>query len=541
MKRAYRFIGIITLCSLCFYHVPHVFASTTPAHAPIAVCHNGKFTAQQDGNVLKWLGIPFAKPPVGNLRWKAPILAENSTNTYEPLPYGKMPLQAWQPLENTSEDCLKLNIYTGSGNGQNKPVIVFLQPSAFCYGGGNLPYCDASHFISVHPEIVFVCIETRLSIMGSMVFDNVPDAESLGDTTECLWLLDACCALQWIQKNIKAFGGDPNNVTLFGMSAGTAVATILPLFPEAKGLFHKIIVTSGTPAMTGSCDGRAEVTKKLMELTDAKNMADLMALSKEQLSNAMPELDKIAQFEVLSKGLTPQVIYDQYQAGATMGIPMLIGTTDDECAYFKAIDRATEKDFVRKLQEKYKKTLMRLPAKAQKIASQYISRHKKPYPSAYEDLFTDTIFTVPACLLADRHSSHAPTYVYRFDFSQKSNDSPVQHLAELPFVMNLIPQKNVPQNIKERLEELASTIMEMWVNFAKTGIPSTDNYRWPQYTTSDRNVLVFGQDGTITVEKNPYSKECKLLAPLLPYTYIFAEEYFRFSEENYRGIFIKRK
>ncbi|MDO4219259.1 MAG: carboxylesterase family protein [Synergistaceae bacterium] len=543
MRHFHRFIIIIFLFFLfsqLLLPASQVFAATDTKHAPIAICHNGKFIAEKDGDVLKWLGIPFAKPPVGKLRWKAPILAENSNNTYAPQGYGKMPLQAWQPLENTSENCLKLNIYTGADNRQNKPVIVFLQPSAFCYGGGNLPYCNAFNLVSAHPEIIFICIETRLGIMGSMVFDNVPGAENMTDDTAYLWLLDTRCALQWIQKNIKAFGGNPNNVTLFGVSAGATAATLMPLLPNTKGLFHRMIVASGTPAITGPSEGRANVTKKLMELTNAKNMSDLMELSEEQLSNSMPELDGIAQFETLGKGLTPQGVYEQYQAGATRGIPMLIGTSGNECAYFKAINHTDEKKFVQELQEKYKKILMRLPSNAQKIASQYISRYKKSSPFAYEALLTDTIFTVPACLLANVHSSHAPTYVYRFDFSSKHGASGAQHLAELPFVMNFIRRKNLPQNEKERIEQFTSTIIEMWINFAKTGIPSTDIYKWPQYTASNSNVLVFEKDGTIAVEKDPYAKECKLLAPLLPYTYIFAEEYFRFPEETYRKIFIRQ-
>ncbi len=537
MKKKLIGVTVIAMLSLFFSSHSYALVKNKAPKAPVAICHNGRFTAQIDGDILKWLGIPYAKPPVGALRWKAPILADNNKTTYAPQGYGKMPLQAWQPMENTSEDCLKLNIYTGSSNERNKPVIVFLQPSAFAYGASSLPYCDGSRLVSLHPEIIFVCIETRLSIMGSMVFDDVPGSDNYSaKETSFLWLLDARCALQWIQKNIKAFGGDPNNVTLFGISAGAVATTLMPLLPNTKGLFQKMIVSSGTPAIIGPSVARANVTKKLMELTGAKNMADLMSLSKEQLSEAIPELDKLAQCEVLDNETTIQEIYDVYKKGATRGIPMLIGTTGNECAYFRAINHANENEALKEIKEKYKKTLERLPSTAQKITSKYISNHRKALFSAYEDLFTDTIFTAPALQLADNHSANSPTYVYKFDFSPKAGNTGAIHIAELPFVMNLFKQKNLP----ERVENLASTIREMWVNFAKTGIPSTDTYIWPQYTTNDRNVMIFGHDGTISVEKAPSSKEVKLLAPLLPYTYIFAEEYFRFPEETYKKIFIKQ-
>lgn len=541
MKHSRLFVIAILIFSLCCLTNFQAFAANNTKDKHVAICHNGKFIAEKDGDVLKWLGIPFAKPPVGALRWKAPVLAENSNNTYAPQGYGKMPLQAWQPLENTSENCLKLNIYTGADTRQGKPVIVFLQPSAFAYGGTSLPYCDASHLVTIHPEVIFICVETRLGIMGSMVFDDVDGADDTSDEASLLWLLDARCALQWIQKNIKSFGGDPNNVTLFGVSAGAVATTLMPLLPNTQGLFQKLIVASGTPAIVASSSARANVTKKLMELTGAKNMADLMALSEADLSNAMPELDKIAQFEVLDKETNAKDIYDSYTAGKTRGISMLIGTAGNECAYFKAVNQTSEKEFVKELQEKYKKTLKRLPTNAQKYASQYLSYYKKTQSSVYEDLFTDTIFTIPATLLADCHSSHAPTYVYRFDFSPRHDSDGAQHVAELPFVMNLIHNNGLPQDLQEKIENFASTIREMWINFAKTGIPSTDTYRWPQYTINDRNVLVFGRDGTISIEKDPYAKERKLLAPLLPYSYIFAEEYFRFPEETYKKIFIKQK
>ncbi len=537
MKKRLIVIAVMAIFSLFFSSNSYALVKNKAQKAPVAICHNGRFVAQKDGDILKWLGIPYAKPPVGSLRWKAPILAGNNKTTYSPQGYGKMPLQAWQPKENTSEDCLKLNIYTGSNNEQNKPVIVFLQPSAFAYGASSLPYCDGSKLVSIHPEIIFACIETRLSIVGSMVFDDVPGSDNYSaKETSLLWLLDARCALQWIQKNIKSFGGDPNNVTLFGISAGAVATTLMPLLPNTKGLFQKMIVSSGTPAIIGPSKARANVTKKLMELTGAENMADLMSLSEEQLSEAIPELDKLAQFEILGSEMTIQEIYDAYKAGATRGIPMLIGTTGNECAYFKAINHTNENEALKELKAKYKRTQERLPSSAQKIASKYISSHKRALPSAYEDLFTDTIFTTPALLLADNHSANSPTYMYKFDFSPEGGHTGAPHIAELPFVMNLFKQKKLP----ERVENLASTIREMWINFAKTGIPSTDTYIWPQYTSSDRNVMIFGQDGAISVEKATSSKETKLLAPLLPYTYIFAEEYFRFPEETYKKIFIKQ-
>ena len=526
MKHSKKILALVLIFSL-LQCSPTSAKQAPPSDKPIAVCTNGKFIGKRVGDVFKWLGVPYAKPPLGAARWKTPTLPENSKGEFKAQDYAKMPLQAWQPFANTTEDCLRLNVYTGSDGGKGKPVIVILAPSAFCYGGACLPYLDATSLVEIHPEIVIVCLDTRLGVMASLPLGNVPGAEEASDST-ILWLLDTRTALQWVKQNIKSFGGDPNNITLLGVSAGATTASLMPILPGTRGLFHKIILESGNPAIVAASEERARVTEKLMALTNSTNMENLLTLSEEELSSVMPELDKIACFELLGSLATPQEVYDKYGAGVARGIPMLIGTTRDECAYFKAVKGTSEKASEKELQEKYKATLKRLPAKMQKVASQYISRQKK---SAYENFFTDTIFRAPALLLAQNQAPNAPTYLYRIDFTARPR-AKAHHVSELAYLLDT--------NSKERNEKgdsFARTIQEMWINFAKKGIPSTDYYRWPQYTKGE--MLVFGSDGAISVTDATKDKTNKLLSPLLPYTYIMAEEYFKFNEETYKRIFGK--
>ena len=190
--------------------------------------------------IQTWQGIPYAKPPVGNLRWRAPEKLEAGNKEFDAKNFGYSAIQEEDETEYASllpqsEDCLTLNIWTRGVEGK-KPVMVFIHGGAFIVGGSGDPIYNGSK-LAAH-DVVVVTINYRLNIFGFMNFAEIDPAF---EDTGYLGIKDQVAALDWVKENISAFGGDPDNVTIFGESAGAASVMLLMVLPQAKGLFQKVI------------------------------------------------------------------------------------------------------------------------------------------------------------------------------------------------------------------------------------------------------------------------------------------------------------
>ena len=263
-----------------------------------AKCHNGIFVGKSEGDVLAFRGIPFAKPPVGELRWKAPEAAEDCTDVFESYYNGKSPIQTEWPSEQASyypqgEDCLYLNLWKNqAGPTEKKPVMVFFHGGAYGWGGTVDPLYDGRNFVTKQSDIILVTVGYRTGLMGFVDLSYLEGGEDFPDAPN-LGLLDQIEALRWVQKNIAAFGGDPDNVTIFGESAGGGSASLLPIIPQAKGLFRRAIAESGSVVLTFSKEECRDFTRRLIREAGTKKMSDLMALSEEQLQKIRKSLRKM--------------------------------------------------------------------------------------------------------------------------------------------------------------------------------------------------------------------------------------------------------
>lgn len=210
-------------------------ACSVKQEAPVAICENG---------VLAFKGIPYAKAPVGELRWKAPQPVEASDATFEAKEYGLPGLQSYDEGEvashgELSEDCLKLNVWTTDLNMQKgRPVMVWIHGGSYGWGGTADPMYEGKFLPAEYPDVVMVTIEYRVNAMGFSDFSKVPGGEAFTDSPN-LGILDQQQALRWIKNNISAFGGDPDNVTIFGESAGGTGRTYMYYFKKGydKGIY----------------------------------------------------------------------------------------------------------------------------------------------------------------------------------------------------------------------------------------------------------------------------------------------------------------
>ena len=222
-------------------------------------CVNGTFVGKKEENIISYKGIPFVgQQPVGNLRWKAPVDVTPDDGIYEAYNYGKAPVQALgDPAVKIgmSENCLYLNIWHADDTAEKKPVMVWIYGGAFDVGGTTDPQYDCHNFIQENPDVIVVTITYRVSFFGFFHLSHLPDGKDYPDAQN-LGLLDQIKALKWVHENIAGFGGDPDNVTIWGESAGAASCTLLSLIKGSHQYFKRVIAQSGAPAQMRSLAAR---------------------------------------------------------------------------------------------------------------------------------------------------------------------------------------------------------------------------------------------------------------------------------------------
>ena len=243
-------------------------------------CINGTFVGRKNEGVIAYKGIPFVgKQPVDELRWKAPVDVVADDGVYEAYYNAKSPCQAedrWQvaSLYVQGEDCLYLNVWKADDDGKKKPVMVWIHGGAFEVGGTVEPREEGSNFVKENPDVILVSIDYRLGVFGFLHLSHLSDGKNYPDAQN-LGLMDQIMGLKWVHENIAAFGGDPDNVTIFGQSAGGGSVSLLPLIEGSHHYFQKIIVQSGSPVFTRSTEQAILCTNELMDTLDCKTVADL--------------------------------------------------------------------------------------------------------------------------------------------------------------------------------------------------------------------------------------------------------------------------
>ena len=503
------------------------------AHA--VKCVNGTFVGTEENGVASWLGIPYAKAPVGARRFKAPEYVDACNGVFEARYYGKNafgdPKYPDTVQKRSSEDCLYLNIWVNTDDKtQKKPVMVWIHGGAYVIGSGSQASYSGANLVQAQSDIIMVNINYRLNMYGFMDFSTVPGGENF-KTAPCNGLLDQAMALRWVHENIAAFGGDPDNVTIFGQSAGGGSVSILPVLKEANRYFQKVIAQSGstTLAFPVNCESAQGKTKALLEYTGCKNMDEIMALSEEKLQEAYVQAVGIfTSCPYYGTEVLPEAPIELYRKGYAKHISILAGSTSDEARLF--MGEGAELNF-----EEQKLFAQRAVGDAVPYVKEADMKYYKEFqrvcrfqePGLVETEFIDELmFRVPMLQQLDAQSAFNKTYSYYWSYPSSDANMGAAHSVELMFVFNVrgLGTGSI-FNGTNNSDEIFNTVQQMWTNFARCGNPSTDKVEWKAYSADDQNVLVIAGPGDYRVERGLLSEQYKAVLPLLGY-YQFMDKYF---------------
>ena len=480
---------------------------------------NGIFVGQRDSSLLAFKGIPYAVQPTGERRWRVAQPEHDSRLVREAKYFGHTSIQSRSQgnaasLYPQGEDCLTLNVWTAARGMRtaHRPVMVWIHGGSYVCDGTANPRNWGDRFVLAHPEVVFVSINYRLGLLGFLDLSSLPDGKDYARSGN-LGLLDQVEALRWVRRNIAAFGGDPDNVTIMGHSAGAGSVALLASIDEAQGLFCRAIMQSGSVAFTSSREDCQRLTKRVLDATGAKTVADLQALSQDEIIALNDEVGEFYRFPERDGQLIPEDPYTRFD-GFNAGIDMLIGTTADEARYWiDAMGGEEDFDMATWLWSRY--IIMSLDSTQRSNANRFLDDgdvEHKSFSSPSVEFLNEVMFRGPAIEMAQRHAaSGGRTYMYSWLVPVGDPVYGSCHGSEVCYVLNTgrqIKNGEAPDPL------LASQVQQMWVNFAATGNPSAPGHYWPAYETTQRASMLIARD-TLQVENDRLGNQRQLIAPLM--------------------------
>jgi para-nitrobenzyl esterase len=493
-------------------------------HTVRATTRSGIVEGFVRSGVNRWRSIPYARPPVGALRFRAPQPPQpwrgvrycHSFANCAPQQrrYTMLGLGKYQPM---GEDCLTLNVVTPQWSGSEPdraplPVMFFIHGGGYLMGSSATPLYDGAAL--ARRGCVYVSVNYRLGALGCVDLSSLSTPDTPIDSN--LFLRDLVMALRWVRDNIGVFGGDPDNVTIFGESAGAhAVATLLAV-PEAEGLFAQAISESPASGLVSGPETAAKIAGKFAKALGAggddgaetvmrARPRDLVIALDRLLTESMTDMDG-----AFSLGPTygDDVLPDDPVAAMRRGdahkVPLIVGTNADEGKLFTRF---------MKLLPTTEPAIERLLASAEPETRQRITAAYPGYPrpEACVQLGGDFAFGTAAWQIAEAHSPHAPTYVYRYDYAPRTlhwSGLGATHATELLAVFDIYRTRfgSALTAAMDRRSALrvSRDMQNRWRNFSRAGVPGED---WPRYAEAERGVLVFDRHTRVEYDPHPHRRE----------------------------------
>ncbi|MEP6906479.1 MAG: carboxylesterase/lipase family protein [Pseudoxanthomonas sp.] len=475
------------LCLLAASLLPVCVSAAEPTAT--ATIRQGTLEGSRKPSLEVFLGVPFAAPPVGALRWREPQAAVPWQGTRKADAYASscmqktgIPVAEGGTTGALSEDCLYLNVWTPKADSAKRPVMVWIHGGALVYGSGNIALYDGSAL--ARRGAVVVTLNYR---MGALGFFSHPAIDGSPASPVNYGLFDQVAALRWVRDNIAAFGGDPGNVTIFGESAGAQSVLALYSSPLARGLFKQGIAQSPY-GISGHTRAHArEVSVKVATAVGVPGAnaaaAQLRAVPASRFFELGDKGPTLAPGFIVGDAALPRSILEMFQENKQARLPLIIGSNSDEATVVTAfgVDPAM---VVQKLR-----------------AGKFLLRQL--YPGVTDEsqlgreVVRDAIFTSFARRIATLHSQSAPTWRYYFSHVQQGlqgSDPGVGHGGEIPFVLGTGTSclcLMVPFSTAD--SAYAQQVGDYWYAFASTGKPSAINApAWRQDSVHDSRVLEFG-------------------------------------------------
>jgi para-nitrobenzyl esterase len=493
---------------------------------PVVVTESGKSAGSFQNELYIFKGIPYAAPPVGELRWMPPQPVKKWGGVRDAKNFGAIAPQTLMPLgpfgqvvQPQSEDCLFLNVWTPGLDKGKRPVMVWIHGGAFTIGSGSDPMYN-SDVLPKRGNIVFVSINYRLGMLGFLRLKDVTGGKIPATGNE--GLMDQVLALKWVKDNIAAFGGDPDNVTVFGESAGGMSIGCLMAMPSAKGLFQKGILESGVGSAAVSLNvanagaeaflKAANIKKNDIKALQALTPVQLLEIEKKMMVPGAGESGdaKITvTMPVVDGEIIPDVPNKLARQGYSKDIITIIGTNLDEWRLFTLMQPAggqmDEAGMLKRL------AALMPEERAKKLVAAYKkAREKRSEPVAPADLFSaiqgDSMFRIPALGLVEaQQANKRAAYNYLFTWKSPAMGGVLGacHALEIGFVFG--NYNDMFCGSGPEADKLARCMQDAWLAFARTGDPSCESIgKWPVYGKKRMTMIL---DRNCHVEAAPYEEE----------------------------------
>jgi para-nitrobenzyl esterase len=495
------------LIPILFFLLMIKTSAQTPHYPDVVKVDGGSISGLNNlaDDIHFYKGIPFAAPPVGGLRWKAPqpVISWDGVKKCEifsaspmqgkPVPFGVYTSEFLIPESPISEDCLYLNVWTGAKlPSEKRPVMVWIYGGGFASGGTGVPIYDG--VAMAKKGVVFVSINYRVGIFGFFAHPDLTK-ESGNHASGNYGLMDQIAALKWVKKNIAAFGGNPDNITIAGQSAGSMSVNCLVASPLCRGLFQHAIAESGAMFLNGI--NRSNVTLAESEAAGEKIMGDLHVSSIE-------ELRKIPSDELMKKGqgiraviidgyVLPDLVSNIFSAGKQNDVDVITGWNGDDGFSPDKIKSAEE--FKAAAQDKYGKD-------AGLFLKFYPSNTNEEAAISQLKISRDMIFGIQNYTWANMQVKTGKSKIYVYNFNRKVPATAdflkygAFHTGEVAYAYDNLAFENRPWAQTDR--DIATLMSSYWVNFARSGDPNGKGLPlWIAYDTKEKRIMAFDEQSSV--------------------------------------------
>ncbi|MBV8844157.1 MAG: carboxylesterase/lipase family protein [Bryobacterales bacterium] len=485
---------------------------------PVVETTSGKIRGAAINKVNAFKGISYGDTTEGAARFMPPSKPKPWTGVKDTVDWGleapqgahtEIPeVAATIPKQGHSEDCLRLNVWTNSvSRGGKRPVMLWLHGGGFTSGSGSYSIYDGANMARKH-DVVTVTVNHRLNSFGFLYFPEI-GASNAG-------MLDIVAALQWVRDNIANFGGDPNNVTIFGQSGGAGKVSTLLAMPSAKGLFHRAIIQSGANLQGISPADAKKTADTLMAKLNVKSPAELQKIPMDQLVEATLSTPGLRLGPVLDGKTLPEGPFTPAAPAMSADIPVIIGSTEFEVNFFPNTKFDPINDAG--LHAAVKQATRAGDADVDKLIAIYRKGRAGYSNVELQQVIASDGFRAGVVTEAERKAAQkAPVYMYYFTWRSPVRDGKLKafHTLEIPFVLENVDEGKSMTGTGQDRYALQEKMSGAWAAFARTGNPNHKGLpNWPAFTTDKRATMIFNNE--CKVANDPYGEERVAFAATRP-------------------------